>query len=78
MIKDTEYYLESADPEAIRFTGLDSAIVGNDQNGNLVYGYNLMHREFMSMGMSDEEADEWMDYNVLPINAGSGFTIIFR
>jgi len=78
MIKDTEYYLESANPEAIRFTGLDSAIVGNDQKNNLVYEYNLMHRELMAMGTSNEEADEWMDYNFLPINQGSGFTIIFR
>jgi len=78
MIKDTEYYLESADPEAIRFTGLDNAIVGKDQKNNLVYEYHLMQSEFMAMGMSNEEADEWIDYNVLPINAGSGFTIIYR
>jgi hypothetical protein len=78
MENDIEYYLRSADPEAIRFTGLDDSIIGTDQNGNLVYDYNLMHKEFMSMGMSLVEADEWIDYNVLPINGGSGFTVLFR
>jgi hypothetical protein len=75
---DTEYYLESADPEAIHFAELDCAIVGNDHKGNLVYSYELMIEKFISDGMEYEDAIEWIDYNVVQVNAGTGFTIIYQ
>lgn len=75
---NTEEYLEWAEPDAIRFTGLDDAIIGTDHRGNLVYDYGRMHDIFMKRdGMGDEEASDWIDYNVLGTNAGMGFTIIY-
>ena len=73
-----EYYLENADPEAIRFDGLDYAIIGTDQDGLLVYDYNRMLEVFMSeQNMDYEEAVEWIDYNVMGVMAGKGFTVIY-
>ena len=73
-----EYYLENADPEAIRFDGLDYAIIGTDQDGLLVYDYNRMLEVFMSeQSMDYEEAVEWIDYNVMGVMAGKGFTVIY-
>jgi hypothetical protein len=70
-------YLEMCDPEAIRLTGLDDAILGTNQNGELVYSFDLMIDSFMEEGMSYEEAVEWIDYNVVPIMGGQGFTILY-
>jgi hypothetical protein len=70
-------YLEMCDPEAIRFTGLDDAILGTNQNGELVYSFELMIDSFMGDGMSYEEAVEWIDFNVVPIMGGQGFTILY-
>ena len=70
-------YLEMCDPEAIRFTGLDDAILGTNQNGELVYSFELMIDSFMGDGMSYEEAVEWIDFNVVPIMGGQVFTILY-
>lgn len=72
-----EQYIEGANSEAIRFDGIDEAIIGTDHNGWLVYDYIKMIDAFMRQGMEGEEAIEWIDYNVLPINAGNGFTVVF-
>lgn len=69
-------YLELADPEAIRFDGLDEAIIGTDHNGNLVYSHDRMV-DIFKQDMEHDEAVEWIDYNVLPLNGGQGFTILF-
>jgi len=37
-----------------------------------------MLNEFVKQGMTFEDALEWIDYNVLPINAGNGFVILFE
>jgi hypothetical protein len=73
-----DYYLDRADPEAIRFHGLDVAVVGTDQNGFLIYDYQMMINIFRTEGMTEEEAIEWIDYNVLPVMGGQGFTILFN
>lgn len=70
-------YIEEANSEAIRFDGIDEAIIGTDYNGWLVYDYNKMVAAFMLQGFEGEEAIEWVDYNVLSINAGNGFTVVF-
>lgn len=73
-----DIYLEGADPEAIRFDDLDYAIVGTDQNGLLVYDYDRMIEHFMSeQDMKLEEAIEWIDYNVVGVMGGQGFTILY-
>lgn len=66
------------DEEGIYFTGLDDAIIGSDQHGQPVYSFELMIREFVKQGMTREDAFEWIEYNVLPINAGNGFVVLFE
>lgn len=71
-------YIENAVAGAIRFDGLDSAIIGLDADGFLVYDFDMLVMALMQQGMTDEEAIEWVDYNILPINAGNAFTILYR
>ena len=59
--------MESLVDEAIRFDGCDDAIIGHDNRGYLVYSYAKLIEVFMSQGMTDEEAGEWIDYNVAGI-----------
>ena len=71
-------YLELADPEAIRFEGLDYAIVGTDHNGFLVYDYDRMVETFVvDSEMTVDEAIEWIDYNVMGVMGGQGFTVLY-
>jgi hypothetical protein len=72
-----EDYLQWVEDDAIRFTGLDEAIIGYDHRGLLVYSYEKMLDVFMQ-DMTEEEAVEWIDYNVLGTNAGMGFTVIYQ
>jgi len=76
-ISDIERHLDCCDDEAIRFDRLDDAVVGTDQNGCLVYEYDIMIRLFIEQGMTEGEAVEWIDYNVIGTNAGEGFTVLF-
>lgn len=76
-ISDIERHLDCCDDEAIRFDGLDDAVVGTDHNGNLVYEYEIMTRLFVEQGMTEEEAEEWINFNVIGTNGGYGFTILF-
>lgn len=81
MSKDNPHldlYLDTADPEAIRFDGLDYAILGTDHNGLLVYSYDRMIECFITdQDMTLDEAIEWIDYNVIGVMAGKGFTILY-
>ena len=42
-----------------------------------MYEYEIMTRLFIEQGMTEEEAVEWIDYNVIGTNAGEGFTVLF-
>jgi len=76
--EEIDYILDMASDEAIRFDNLDEAVIGLDHNGYLVYDYDAMHGLFMSKdGMDEEEACEWIEYNVIGTNAGNGFTIAY-
>ena len=76
--QDIEYYLDCCDPKAIRFDGLDEAVIGVDHEGKLCYLHSKMVDIFMSRdGMTDIEAMEWIDFNVIGTNAGVGFTVVF-
>ena len=68
---------EKSDNEPIRFNDLDDAIIGTNQNGFLVYDYNEMIDALIYLGMEEDAATDWIDYNVLPFNAGNGFTVVF-
>ena len=73
-----DLYLETADPEAIRFDDLDYAIVGTDNNGLLVYDYDRMIECFITdTEMTIDEAIEWIDYNVMGVMGGKGFTVLY-
>jgi hypothetical protein len=76
-ISDIERHLDCCDDEAIRFDGLDDAVVGTDHDGNLVYEYEIMTRLFVEQGMTEGEAEEWINFNVIGTNGGYGFTILF-
>lgn len=71
-------YIENAEAGAIRFDGLDSAIIGLDTHGFLVYDFDMLVTALMQQGMTSEEAIEWIDFNIVPINAGNAFTILYR
>lgn len=66
------------DEQAIRFDGLDDAIIGVDHNNLLVYDYDKMISIFCDQGMTDEEAIEWIDFNVIATNSGVGFVIFMK
>tara|TARA_R100000388_G_scaffold88328_1_gene68590 strand:+ start:298 stop:561 length:264 start_codon:yes stop_codon:yes gene_type:complete len=74
-----EYYEELiyAD-DAIQFEGLDYAIVGTSHNGYYIYDYDRMIQVFISNhDMTEEEAVEWIDYNVMGVNGGQGFIVLY-
>lgn len=60
---------------AVIFHGLEECITGIDQFGYPIYDYIKMIEHFVSGGMTTEESEEWIDYNVLGVNAGIGFII---
>lgn len=75
---ELEHHLDCCEPSAIRFDGLDEAILGSCHRGLLVYDYDTMVSIFEGMGMSEEEAVEWIDFNVIDTMAGEGFTVMCR
>jgi hypothetical protein len=86
-----EYYEELIHAEdAIQFDGLDYAIVGVSHDGYYyaivgvshdgyyIYDYDRMIECFIEDSeMTEEEAVEWIDYNVMGVNAGQGFIIMY-
>ena len=70
-------YAGYLDKNAIRLSGCDVAILGYDHKGYIVYSYDRLIAVFITKGMTYDEAVEWINYNVLPINAGQCFTIIY-
>lgn len=74
-----EYYEELIHAEdAIQFEGLDYAIVGVSHSGYYIYDYDRMIQCFIEDdGMTEEEAVEWIDYNVMGVNASQGFIIMY-
>lgn len=73
-----ELYLEGIyGDEAIQFEGLDYAIVGTTHEGYFVYDYDRMIECFVENGMTLEDAIEWIDFNVIGVNAGKGFVILY-
>ena len=72
-------YINEAHEESIVFHDLDDAIIGLNQHGELIYSYYKMIDVFMQdQGMSQDEAIEWIDFNVIGTNAGQGFQVMFE
>jgi hypothetical protein len=61
---------ELADPEAIVWNEFDNAIVGVDNMGRLVYDINKMISILVNDDMTEEEAQEYLDFNVLSTYVG--------
>jgi hypothetical protein len=54
-----------ADPEAVVWTDFDDAIIGTDYTGKLVYNIDKMIEILVTRDeMSEEEAMEYLDFNV--------------
>lgn len=68
---------ESLTDEAIIFHGCDEAIIGYDNRRFIVYSYDKLLEVFKKQGMTEEEAIEWIDYNVLGIMP-QHYTIIYE
>ena len=75
---ELEHHLDCCEPSAIRFDGLDEAILGSCHRGFLVYDYDTMVSILEGTGMDEEGAVEWIDYNVIDTMAGEGFTVMCR
>jgi len=61
---------ELADPEAVVWNEFDNAIVGVDNMGRLVYDINKMISILVNDDMTEEEAQEYLDFNVLSAYVG--------
>ena len=74
-----QQFLESCDPKAIRGDNLDDAIIGVSHSGCLCYSYPKLVGIFKERDkMTDEEAVDWIDYNVIGTMGGEGFIIVFE
>ncbi len=63
---------------ALKFDGLDDAIIGVTAGtmSVLVYDYDKLVDVFCSQGMDTEEAEEWIQFNVLGAYMGEGTPIV--
>jgi hypothetical protein len=61
---------DMADPEAIVWDDFDDAIVGTDNMGRIVYDINKMIDVLRQDDMTEEEAQEYLDFNVLSTYVG--------
>jgi hypothetical protein len=55
--------------EAVMWDGLDDAIVGISDNGNVIYDI-LKMVEIMSNTMDEDDAVEWVNFNILSAHVG--------
>ena len=59
--------------------GLNKAIEGQSDCGRLIYSYNKVVNIFMSHGMTQEEAVDYIDYNVFGVKCnGKGFIMMYE
>lgn len=68
---------ELLDPEALILEGLDAAVVGRSSCGRLVYEYEKMVEIFKGQGMPEDDAVEWIAFNVMGVQCnGAGFVVL--
>ena len=79
--KDVMYVdriVESCEGGALRLHDLDSAVIGVSNNGLLCYQHSKMLKIFMDQGMTADEAQEFIDYNVMGLMPnGKGFVMVY-
>lgn len=66
----TREQIAEANPDAILWDGCDDALIGFTQNGEAVYSIEKLREIFTGHGMTDEEAIEWVEYNILGAHVG--------
>lgn len=61
--------LAEDNPEAVLWDGCDEALVGMGYRCGkrmlAVYDYDLLVKVFVDQGMSEEEAGEWVEFNIV-------------
>jgi hypothetical protein len=79
-MKDITEIAENLHDEALVLEGLDDCILGYSENGILIYSYARMLDYFTEIdGMDEEEAAEWIDYNVMGLMPnGLGFIMCYE
>mgnify|MGYP003633826500 CR=1 FL=1 len=65
--------------DALILDGLEEAIAGESDCGRLIYDHTKMLTLFMKRdGMTEEEAIEWIDFNVMGVQPnGAGFIMMY-
>ena len=58
-----EWVEEMVDPEAVLWNECDDAIIGVSA-GRVVYGRNALIAVFVAQGMTEEDAEDWVGYNI--------------
>jgi hypothetical protein len=73
---------ETQKTDVYKFDGLDDAIVGIGSQAfsspRLVYSYDKLVSKFMADGMTEEEAEEYIDFNIVGVNIGDETPIIMH
>ena len=69
-------YINETIEETILFDNLDDCIVGITTNDQVIYDYELLIKHFIVDGMTEEEAVEWIDYNIIGLYAGEKTPVI--
>tara|TARA_R110001583_G_scaffold74729_2_gene206711 strand:- start:3350 stop:3676 length:327 start_codon:yes stop_codon:yes gene_type:complete len=81
-MNEVESILQDINPEALTADGLGQAIVGFGGQYPMqpvaVYDYDKCVEVFMEQGMSEEEAIEWMEFNVVSAYLGEGTPIFIK
>ena len=81
-MNEVKSILQDINPEALIADGLDQAIVGfggqHPMQPVAVYDYDKCVGVFMGQGMSEEEAIEWMEFNVVSAYLGEGTPIFIK
>ena len=64
---------------ALILDGLDDAIAGESDCGKIIYDYKKIVSIYKKQGMTQEEAVEYIDYNVMGVKCnGAGFIMMYE
>jgi hypothetical protein len=63
-------WISNENEMAVLWDNCDEAIIGITPNGEVVYSIEKLWEVFIGQGMTDEEAIEWVDYNILGAYVG--------
>ena len=63
---------------ALYLHGLKDAIAGSSNCGKIIYDYEKVVAIFVKQGMTQEEAIDYVDYNVMGVQGnGDGFIMMY-